>query len=337
MKISILGPGSWGLTVAWLLAGKAESTYVWGLPQFIEPINNNRNVEKPVKVNVQESIILTSDLEEAASDADIILFIVPSDAVRSVSQQLKKTNIRKNTVLVSLAKGLELTTLLRMSEVLKQEFPDNPAASLSGPTLAMEILDGKPTAAVVACEDLEVASFIQQSLNRDDIFRLYTNKDIIGVELGGSLKNVIAIATGFAYSLNLGHNAIGAMITRGLAEIVRMSVKMGANPSTLYGLSGIGDLIATCNSPTSRNYRVGHAIGQGKSLNEILANLGAVAEGVKTTEAVLDLASKYNIEMPLSQEVQKLLLGEVTPQGAIINMMKRQLKSEDYYSLSSQK
>lgn len=335
MKISILGPGSWGLTIAWLLADNVDNLFIWGLPQFIEPINANRNIDKPVKVKIQDKIILTSNLEEAVNNADLILFVVPSDAVRSVAQQLKNASLSNNSIIVNLAKGLELNTLLRMSEVLHQELPDNPIATLSGPTLALEILAGKPTAAVIASEDEWVATHVQKILNRDDMFRLYTNTDIIGVELGGSLKNVIAIATGFAYALDLGHNAIGAMITRGLAEIVRISAKMGANPSTLYGLSGIGDLIATCNSPTSRNYKVGYALGQAKKLDEILHNLGAVAEGVKTTEAVCHLSKKYDIEMPISSEVQKLLKGEVSPKGAVINMMKRQLKPEDTYNLTS--
>ena len=163
---------------------------------------------------------------------------------------------------------------------------------------------------------------------------MYTNKDIVGVELGGALKNVIAISTGFAYGLDLGHNTIGALITRGLAEIVRMSIKMGANPSTLYGLSGIGDLIATCNSPTPRNSRVGHALSQGLSMDEILAGLGAVAEGVKTTEAVMKLSEKYNLSMPLSSEIYKLISGHVTPEEAISNLMTRELKSEESYIMS---
>jgi len=294
----------------------------------------NRDVQKPVRVNLPESIALTDNLAEATKEADIILFVVPSDAVRKVARQLKTVNLKKDSIIVSLAKGLELPTLYRMSEVLEQELPDNPAATLSGPTLAMEILGGKPTAAVIASKDEEVASYVQKSLHRGDIFRLYTNKDIVGVELGGALKNVIAISTGFAYGLDLGHNTIGALITRGLAEIVRMSIKMGANPSTLYGLSGIGDLIATCNSPTSRNYRVGHALSQGLSMDEILAGLGAVAEGVKTTEAVMKLSEKYNLSMPLSSEIYKLISGHVTPEEAISNLMTRELKSEESYIMS---
>lgn len=333
MKIAILGPGSWGLTVAWLLANQSDEICIWGLPDFIEPIKTNRNVEKPVKVTIPEDIKLTTDLKEATSNAELILFIVPSDAVRQVAQELKETKVSEKAVLVNFAKGFELSTLLRMSEVLEEELPNNPIATLSGPTLAMELLAGKPTAAVVASKDENTAKFIQKALNRNNLLRLYTNIDVTGVELAGSLKNVIAIATGFAYSLDLGHNTIGAIITRGLAEVVRLSIKMGANPSTLYGLSGIGDLIATCNSPTSRNYKVGYAIGQGKKLDEILANLGSVAEGVKTAEAVYNLSKKYNVEMPLSNEVLKLIKGEVTPKDAINNMMNRDLKSEDFYHL----
>lgn len=332
MKVTVLGPGSWGLTVAWLLHKQIDDLWVWGLPQFINPIANNRKVEKPVIVTIPDSVSLTSDLNKAVSGSDIVLFVVPSDAVRAVAHQLKKTSISSSTPLVSLAKGFELSTLLRMSEVLKQELPDNPALCLSGPTLAAELLAGKPTAASIACEDIKIAEYVQKALNNEQSLRLYTNQDIIGVELGGSLKNVIAIASGFAYSLGLGHNAIGALITRGLAETVRLSVAMGATPHTLYGLSGTGDLIATCNSPTSRNYKVGYALAQGKDLNYILENLGSVAEGVKTAEAVQNLAKKYNVEMPISNEVLKLIRGEVTPQGAIKNMMSRSLKSEELYT-----
>lgn len=335
MKVSILGPGSWGLTIGWLLSDSLDDLYIWGLSEFIKPLQANRNVERPVKLILPEKIQLTDNLEETVHEADIVLFVVPSDAVRPVARQLKSTTISKDTILVNLAKGFELNTLLRMSEVLSEELPDNPIATLSGPTLAMEILQNKPTAAVVGSENDEIAAFVQKALNREKLFRLYTNKDITGVELGGSLKNVIAIATGFAYSLDLGHNTIGAIITRGLAEIVRLSVKMGANPSTLYGLSGIGDLIATCNSPTSRNYRVGHALAKGQKLDDILQNLGSVAEGVKTAQAVYNLSQKYAIEMPLSNEVLRLLNGDVSPKEAISNMMKRQLKSEDFYHLTS--
>lgn len=335
MKISILGPGSWGLTVAWMLADKVENLTVWGLPQFIEPMLENRNVEKPVKVYLQEKIHLTSDLSEAAKDADLILFIVPSEAVRSVAQELKQVKVDKKTILVSLAKGFELPSLYRMSEVLEQEFPKSPVAVLSGPTLAAELLAGKPTAAVVASKNIKTAEFVQKALSKEGVFRLYTNTDVKGVELGGALKNVIAISTGFAYAIDLGHNSIGTLITRGLAEIVRISLKLGANPSTLYGLSGIGDLIATCNSPTSRNYKVGHALAQGQSLDEILKNLGSVAEGVRTTEAVLEMSKKYGIAMPLSEEIYKLVHGKVTPKEAIYNLMTRELKSEDLYHLSS--
>lgn len=334
MKIAILGPGSWGLTVAWILANQTDEICIWGLPDFIEPIKANRNVEKPVKVTIPDDIKLTTNLKEATHNAELILFIVPSDAVRPVAQELKQVKISEKTVIVNFAKGFELSTLLRMSEVLEEELPNNPIATLSGPTLAMELLANKPTAAVVASKDEKTAKFIQKALNRNTLLRLYTNIDITGVELAGSLKNVIAIATGFAYSLDLGHNTIGAIITRGLAEVVRLSIKMGANPSTLYGLSGIGDLIATCNSPTSRNYKVGYALGQGKKLDEILANLGSVAEGVKTAEAVYNLSQKYNVEMPLSNEILKLIKGEVTPKEAINNMMNRDLKSEDFYHLS---
>ena len=208
-----------------------------------------------------------------------------------------------------------------MSEVIKQELPQNPIAVLSGPTLAQEVLDGKPTAACIACEDEEIAKFVQKLLSVPSKFRLYTNNDVIGVELGGSLKNVIAIASGFASQMDLGDNCRGTLLTRGMAEIVRLSVKLGANPSTLYGLSGMGDLIATCSSPLSRNYKVGAMLGQGKKIDDIIPAIGSVAEGIKTSKVVCELAKKYNIETPVSKAIFEALYTDITPQEVLSKLM----------------
>ena len=229
------------------------------------------------------------------------------------------------------AKGLELNSLMRMSEVIKDVLPNQNVVILSGPTLAKEVLMGKPTAASVACEDIETAEFVQKALNVPGRFRLYTNTDVIGVELGGSLKNVIAIASGFAHAMDLGDNCMGTLLTRGMAEIVRLSVKLGANPSTLYGLSGMGDLIATCSSPMSRNYTVGSMLGQGKKIDDILATLGSVAEGVKTSKAVCDLAQKLGIEVPVSSAIYEAVYTDITPQEVLSKLMNRKLKKEECY------
>ena len=204
---------------------------------------------------------------------------------------------------------------------------------LSGPTLAKEVLQGKPTAASVACEDIETAEFVQKVLNVPNRFRLYTNTDVIGVELGGSLKNVIAIASGFAHEMKLGDNCMGSLLTRGMAEIARLSVKLGANPSTLYGLSGMGDLIATCSSPMSRNYTVGSMLGKGKKINDILNELGSVAEGVKTSKAVCDLAKKLNVEVPISGAIYEAVYTDITPNELLSKLMNRKLKKEENYDV----
>jgi len=218
-----------------------------------------------------------------------------------------------------------------MSEVIKDVLPEQNIVILSGPTLAKEVLMGKPTAASVACEDEQIAKHVQQLLNVPNRFRLYTNTDVIGVELGGSLKNVIAIASGFAHSMDLGDNCMGTLLTRGMAEIVRVSVKLGAKPSTLYGLSGMGDLIATCSSPMSRNYTVGSMLGKGKKINDILSELGSVAEGVKTSKAVCDLAKKLGEEVPVSSAIYEAVYTDITPQEVLSKLMNRKLKKEESY------
>ena len=203
--------------------------------------------------------------------------------------------------------------------------------TLSGPTLAKEVLMGKPTAASVACEDIETAEFVQKVCTVPNRFRLYTNTDVVGVELGGSLKNVIAIASGFAKTMGLGDNCTGALLTRGMAEIVRISLRLGANPSTLYGLSGMGDLIATCSSPMSRNYTVGAMLARGKKIDDILAELGSVAEGVKTSRAVCELAKNLEIDVPVSSAIYEAVYTDITPEELLAKLMNRKLKEEERY------
>ena len=333
MKLTVLGAGCWGLTLTWLLSNNFEKVTVWGRPVDIsEELRTKKSVKKPIEIQLQDKVEVTSNLESAVSDADIILLVVATSGIREVCRNLAKLNngtgLKKNQILVNTSKGLELPSLMRMSEVMKEELPNANIAILSGPTLAKEVLAGCPTAASVACENMEIAKFVQEKLTVPSKFRLYTNDDIIGVELGGSLKNVIAIASGFAGALNLGDNCKGALLTRGMAEIVRISVALGAKPSTLYGLSGMGDLIATCSSPLSRNYTVGAMIGKGKKINDILNELGSVAEGVKTSKAVCELAKKLNIEVPVSAAIYDAVYTEITPQEVLDKLMNRKLKQE---------
>ena len=332
MKLTVLGPGCWGLTLAWLLTDNFDKITVWGRESDLyEDLIVNKHCSKPLEVQLDKKIEITSDLKSAIEDAEIILSVVATVGMRDVCEKLKAAGIKSNQILVNASKGIELNSLLRMSEVIKDVLPEQKVAVLSGPTLAKEVLQGKPTAASVASEDLEAAEFVQKAMNVGGKFRLYTNSDVIGVELGGSLKNVIAIASGFANSMNLGDNCKGSLLTRGMAEIVRLSVKLGANPSTLYGLSGMGDLIATCSSPMSRNFTVGSLLGQGKKIDDILKELGSVAEGVKTSKAVCDLGKKLGVETPVSSAIYEALYTDITPQEVLDKLMNRKLKEEEKY------
>ena len=332
MKITILGAGCWGLTLAWLLTNNFDQVTVWGREKDLsDDLKNNKHCSKPLEVQLDNKVEITSNLELAIKDADIILSVVATSGTRDVCEHLKEAGIKPEQILVNASKGIELPSLMRMSEVIKDVLPNQKLAILSGPTLAKEVLQGKPTAACVACEDLEIAQFVQHACNVPNKFRLYTNTDVIGVELGGSLKNVIAIASGFAHTMGLGDNCAGTLLTRGMAEVVRVSIQLGANPSTLYGLSGMGDLIATCSSPMSRNYTVGSMLAKGKKINDILAELGSVAEGVKTSKAVCELAKKLDIDVPISNAIYEAVYTDITPEQLLSKLMNRKLKEEERY------
>ncbi len=332
MKLTVLGAGCWGLTLAWLLTDNFEDITVWGRAQDLtKDLIQNKHCSKPLEVQLDSKVEITSSLTEAIKDADIILSVVATSGTRDVCENLKAAGIKSEQILVNASKGIELPSLMRMSEVIKDVLPEQKLAILSGPTLAKEVLQGKPTAACVACEDIETAQFVQKACNVPNKFRLYTNTDVIGVELGGSLKNVIAIASGFAHTMGLGDNCSGSLLTRGMAEIVRVSLQLGANPSTLYGLSGMGDLIATCSSPMSRNYTVGSMLAKGKKINDILAELGSVAEGVKTSKAICELAQKLDIEVPVSSAIYEAVYTDITPEELLSKLMNRKLKEEERY------
>lgn len=332
MKLTVIGAGCWGLTLAWLLTDNFDEVTVWGREQDLsEDLIKNKHASKPLDVQLADKVEITSDLKAAINGADIILNVVATSGTRSVCENLKISGIKSEQILVNASKGIELPSLMRMSQVIKDVLPDQTLAILSGPTLAKEVLAGKPTAACVACEDIKIAEFVQKACNVPNRFRLYTNSDVIGVELGGSLKNVIAIASGFAHEMQLGDNCAGTLLTRGMAEIVRVSINLGANPSTLYGLSGMGDLIATCSSPMSRNYTVGKFLGQGKKIDDILRELGSVAEGVKTSKAICELAKKLGIEVPVSNAIYEAVYTDITPKELLAKLMNRKLKEEERY------
>lgn len=330
MKLTVLGAGCWGLTLTWLLTDNFDEVCVWGRHVDIsEELRTKKHTSRPLEIQLQDTVEVTSDLAKAVKDADIILMVVATSGIREVCKNLAKLNLKNNQIIVNTSKGLELPSLMRMSEVMKEELPNANIAVLSGPTLAKEVLMGCPTAASVACENRpEISKFLQEKLTVPSKFRLYTNDDIIGLELGGSLKNVIAIASGFADAMKLGDNCRGALLTRGMAEITRISVALGAKPSTLYGLSGMGDLIATCSSPMSRNFTVGSMLGHGKKIDDILKELGSVAEGVKTSKAVCELAKKLNIEVPISSAIYEAVYTDITPKELLNKLMNRKLKGE---------
>ena len=333
MKLAVLGLGCWGLVLTKLLTSQFDEVWGWSRKQDLsEDLLLHKRSKVPFCVELDEKLNITHDLKSAIDGADIILLVVSTSAIRVVCEQLKEAGIKDEQILVNTSKGLELPSLKRMSEVIKEVLPNQKFAVLSGPTLAREVLEGQPTAASVASDDFMVAKFVQQSLNVDGRFRLYTNDDVIGVEFGGSLKNVIAIAAGFISELNMGDNAKGAILTRGMAEIVRVGTALGAKPSTFWGLSGMGDLIATCSSPLSRNHTVGRMLAKGKKIDDILAELGSVAEGVKTSKAICELSEKLNIDTPISHAIYEAVYSKENSKEIFMNLMFRQLKAEETFS-----
>lgn len=332
MKLAVLGLGCWGLVLTKLLTPKFDDVCGWSRKQDLsDELLKEKKSKIPFVVELDKRVNITHNLKDAIEGADIILLVVSTSAIRSVCEQLKDAGIKSSQILVNTSKGLELPSLKRMSEVIKEVLPLQKFAVLSGPTLAREVLEGKPTAASVASDDMKVAKFVQENLNVDTKFRLYTNSDVAGVEFGGSLKNVIAIAAGFLSELDLGDNAKGAILTRGMAEIVRVGTALGANASTFWGLSGMGDLIATCSSPLSRNHTVGRMLAKGKKIEDILSELGSVAEGVKTSKAICELSEKLNIDTPISHAIYQAVYSQENSKEIFMNLMLRSLKAEEIF------
>lgn len=315
MRIAVLGAGSWGTTVASLLAPR-HPTVLWARdPEVARAVSSRRtNPTYLSGFGLPRELSATSDLADAVSDADLLFIGVPSSGFRSVLEQARP-HVRPWIPLVSLSKGLERETYLRMTEVIKQVFPGHPALALTGPNIAREIMEGRAAAAVVATEDLAVASEVQKVVTRG-VFRVYVNHDVIGCEIGGALKNVIAIAAGIGQGLEVGDNTRAAVISRGLAELTRLGVAMGAEPATFAGLAGMGDLIATCMSPHSRNRSVGELLGRGQKLEDITAGMHMVAEGLNTAVLVLNLAERHGIEMPICKVIDRVVRGELAPADA---------------------
>lgn len=327
-NLAIIGGGSWGTALALVLAPRFERVTLWVYESDLaERMRASRinDVYLPgfaVPANVEVS----SDLGGALDGAEIVLSVVPSHLVRGLYEQMRP-HLRESMLFVSATKGLENGTLLRMSEVIAAVTGSRRIAVISGPSFAKEVARMEPTALVAAAADAELAAVVQEAFS-GPTFRVYTSTDPTGIEVGGSIKNVVAIGAGVLHGLGLGHNALAALITRGLAEMTRLAVAMGGKPQTLAGLAGLGDLVLTCTGDLSRNRMVGIELARGRRLEEITGSMKMVAEGVKTTNAAVDLAQRYGVEMPIAREMFRVLHDGVAPREAIRRLMERSLKGE---------
>ncbi len=331
MQIAVLGAGSWGTALAMLAARAGHQVRIWDIdPRPLELVREHRENRRYLPgFPVPEAVQPADTLEEVLAGAELVLLVVPSHGMRQVATDAA-VHLRAGTPLVSCAKGIENDTLCTMEEALQATLPEalhGGLAFLSGPSFAKEVAATLPTAVVVAARDETVASAVQQALSTED-FRIYTATDVVGVELGGAVKNVIAIAAGAADGLGFGHNTRAALITRGIAEENRLAVARGGDPRTLAGLAGMGDLVLTCTGDLSRNRTVGLELGRGRTLDEILAGMRMVAEGVRTTRSVHDLAAKTGVEMPITDVVHRMLYEDLPPPEAVAALMGRRLRPE---------
>jgi len=327
--IVILGDGGWGTTLAILLARKGLKVTIWGaFPGNISYMDKNRENKKFLPgIKIPGGINLTGSLEDAVRNKDLIVLAVPSQYMRSVLKKVKQLEYPRKAIYLSVTKGIEIGTLKRISEVIRSELGAVKLAVLSGPTIAHEVVKGVPTVAVIASADRKINKFLQD-IFMTDRFRIYTNKDVIGVELGGSLKNIIAIACGISDGLGFGANTKAAILARGLAEISRLGAAMGAGSRTFSGISGLGDLVTTCISPYSRNRLVGEKIGQGKSMQQVTSHMQMVAEGVPTARSARALSLKYKVDMPITKEVYNILYKNKPALKAFKDLMAREKKEE---------
>jgi glycerol-3-phosphate dehydrogenase (NAD(P)+) len=330
-SLAIIGGGSWGTALAVILAPRFQRVRLWvyeaDLAARMRETREN-DVYLP-RCRLPRHVEIVNQLPAALEGAEIVLSAVPSHLVRGLYQQMLPF-LQESMVFVSATKGLENGTLLRMSEVIRDVLRNRLAprvAVISGPTFALEVARFEPTALVVASTDTALSEYIQAAFS-GPTFRLYANSDTIGVEIGGSVKNVVAIGAGVVHGLGLGHNAMAALVTRGLAEITRLAVAMGGTAQTLAGLAGLGDLVLTCSGDLSRNRMVGVELAHGRRLEEIISSMKMVAEGIKTTNAVSDLAKRHSVEMPISEQMFQMLHFGVSPRDAIQRLMDRSLKGE---------
>jgi glycerol-3-phosphate dehydrogenase (NAD(P)+) len=328
-RLTIVGGGSWGTALAVVLAARFDEVRLWVYEQDLAARMWKTRINDVYLPNAQlpSNVHVSSDLKTVVEEAGTVLSVMPSHLVRAVYEQMRPF-LNPATVFVSATKGIENGSLLRMSEVIRQVVGEAArVAVISGPTFAGEVARLDPTALVVASDDAVLAGEIQAAFS-GPTFRLYTSADPIGVEVGGAVKNVVAIGAGVLTGLGLGHNVTAALITRGLAEMTRLAVAMGGKPLTLAGLAGLGDLVLTCTGDLSRNRMVGLELARGRTLDEIVASMRMVAEGIKTTNAAVDLASRYGVEMPIAGQMQELLRFGGSPRESIQKLMVRALREE---------
>ena len=321
-NISIIGSGTWGMALSLLLYKKGQTVKVWSaIPEEVAMLREKREHKNLPGVPIPEDMEITGDLEDCVKSAELMVLSVPSVFTRQTARKMKPY-VAEGQIIVNVAKGIEETTLMTLSEQIEEEIPQANVAVLSGPSHAEEVGRGIPTTCVVGARDRKTAEYIQ-NIFMCKVFRVYTSPDIMGIELGGSLKNVIALAAGVADGLGYGDNTKAALITRGMAEITRLALKMGAHVETMYGLSGVGDLIVTCASMHSRNRRAGILIGQGKSMEEAMKEVQMVVEGVYSAKAAAALADKYEVQMPITKEINKVLFEGMAASEAVENLMLR--------------
>lgn len=327
LQAAVIGAGSWGSTVASVVSKNVPTT-IWARnARAVDEINERHTNSRYLgNLELSSSLKATADLEEALKDADLVIMGVPSKAMRQKLTEVGEF-IRPWVPIISLAKGLEPTTRMRMTEVIKEVLPGHPPGVLTGPNLAKEIAQGYAAASVLAMEDEVILSQLQPVF-RSQLFRVYTNTDVVGCELGGALKNVIAIASGMADGTGAGDNTRSAVITRGLAEITRLGCAMGGRPETFAGLAGMGDLMATCTSHLSRNHHVGHELGKGKKIDQIIKDMNQVAEGVNSSKVVMALSEEHGVEMPIAYEVYRVCHKGSTAREAFRGLLRAEIRSE---------
>ncbi|MFC3882734.1 NAD(P)H-dependent glycerol-3-phosphate dehydrogenase [Bacillus songklensis] len=326
-RIAVLGAGSWGTALAFVLADNGHDVRIWGhRNEVVQEINERHTNSKYLPdVQLPDGIKGYGLLEEAIEGVEIIVLAVPTKAVREVCHQISKVGKHPYTI-VHVSKGIEPDTLMRISEMIEEEISSSvlkDVVVLSGPSHAEEVSRRQPTTVTVSSRNMKAAEKVQDLFINQQYFRVYTNPDLVGVEIGGALKNIIALAAGITDGLGYGDNAKAALITRGLAEMARVGSAMGANPLTFSGLTGIGDLVVTCTSVHSRNWRAGHLLGKGHKLDEVLANMGMVVEGVGTTKAAYQLAQKLQVKMPITSALYDVLFNGIHPKDAVDKLMSR--------------